>query len=421
MTEPMVTTLSDFREHRARWAAASGAPTAAPALTLSASLAAPPPTGTVTFLLTDVEGSTPRWEAAPDAMTVAVARHYELLDAAVAAHGGVRPIEQGEGDSMVAVFAHASDALAAALRAQRALIAEPWPAGAEMNVRMALHTGEARLRDETYYIGPSIIRCARLRSLAHGRQVVVSATTAALVADDLPDGAELVPLGLHRLKGMGRPERVLQLAHPHLPATFPALAAADTRLRSDRREAVHQHRHGEGAPAPHLHQTRDHPARGTRCSRHRTPSRHGRCRSVLIGYTGWVDLPAEARKRIETDEIAWLTTVTDSGAPAPNPVWFVPDGEDLLVFAQPGSGKARNIAARPRVTLHFETRDPAGSDVIVIHGSATLEHGVKGSVQPGYLAKYAAVMPQIEFTVEDLDNDYDTCIRITPSRVRVGL
>ncbi|HUR75239.1 MAG TPA: LuxR C-terminal-related transcriptional regulator [Sporichthya sp.] len=229
MTEP-VTTLSDFREHRARWAAASGAPTAAPALTLPPSLAAPPPTGTVTFLLTDVEGSTPHWEAAPDAMAVAVARHYALLDAAVAAHHGVRPIEQGEGDSMVAVFAHASDAIAAALRAQRALVAEPWPAGCELSVRMALHTGEARLRDDLYYIGPSIIRCARLRSLAHGRQVVVSATTAALVADELPDGAELLPLGLHRLKGMGRPERVLQLVHPHLPAGFPALAAPDTRL-----------------------------------------------------------------------------------------------------------------------------------------------------------------------------------------------
>jgi PPOX class probable F420-dependent enzyme len=134
-----------------------------------------------------------------------------------------------------------------------------------------------------------------------------------------------------------------------------------------------------------------------------------------------MDIPEEARRRIETEDVAWLTTVTDSGAPAPNPVWFVPDGGDLLVFAQPGSVKARNIAARPRVTLHFETRDPAGSDVCVISGSAALERGVKGSAQPGYLAKYTRLMAEIEFTVDDLDNDYDTCIRITPTRVRVGL
>jgi PPOX class probable F420-dependent enzyme len=134
-----------------------------------------------------------------------------------------------------------------------------------------------------------------------------------------------------------------------------------------------------------------------------------------------MDLPEAARTRIATEDIAWLTTVTDSGAPAPNPVWFIPDGDDLLVFAQPGSVKSRNIAARPRVTLHFETRDPAGSDVIVIHGTAALEHGVKGSAQAGYLAKYSELMVQIEFTVDDLDTGYDTCIRITPKRVRVGL
>lgn len=134
-----------------------------------------------------------------------------------------------------------------------------------------------------------------------------------------------------------------------------------------------------------------------------------------------MDLPGAALARIATEEIAWLTTVTDSGAPAPNPVWFIPDGDDLLVFAQPGSVKSRNIAARPRVTLHFETRDPAGSDVVVLHGSATLSHGVKGSAQAGYLAKYEALMAKIEFTIEDLDTGYDTCIRFTPARARVGL
>jgi class 3 adenylate cyclase len=105
------------------------------------------PTGTVTFLLTDVEGSTRRWEVVPEAMAVAIARHYDLLDVAITGHGGVRPVEQGEGDSVVAAFSRASDAVAAAVAAQRAFAAESWPAGAELEVRMAVHTGEVQLRD----------------------------------------------------------------------------------------------------------------------------------------------------------------------------------------------------------------------------------------------------------------------------------
>ena len=105
------------------------------------------PTGTVTFLLSDVEGSTRRWEDAPEAMAVAIPRHYELFDEAIVAHGGVRPVEQGEGDSVVGAFSRASDAVAAAVAAQRAFAAERWPAGADLRVRMAVHTGEAQLRD----------------------------------------------------------------------------------------------------------------------------------------------------------------------------------------------------------------------------------------------------------------------------------
>ncbi len=113
------------------------------------------PVGTVTFLLTDVEGSTRLWEANQDETAAAIARHYEILDAAVGAAGGVRPVEQGEGDSIVAAFATAKDALRAALDAQREL--------GELDglpVRMAIHTGEAQLRDEGNYVGRTIIRCA---------------------------------------------------------------------------------------------------------------------------------------------------------------------------------------------------------------------------------------------------------------------
>ena len=126
------------------------------------------PVGRVTFLLTDVEGSTLLWESAPEAMGAAIRRHYQLLDEAIALHGGVRPMEQGEVDSVVAAFARTPDALAAALNIQRAFYAERWPEGAALKVRIALHTAEAQMRDEVNYFGPAVNRCARLRAVAHG-------------------------------------------------------------------------------------------------------------------------------------------------------------------------------------------------------------------------------------------------------------
>ena len=185
------------------------------------------PTGTVTFLLTDVEGSTRRWEDSPESMAAAVPRHYEILDEAVAHHGGVRPVEQGEGDSVVAAFARASDAVSAAIDAQRSLLAEDWPAGCELHVRMAIHTGEAQLRDEGNYFGHTVIRCARLRAIGYGDQILVSDATAGLVVDRLPEQVSLSDLGTHRLKDLGRPERVWQVVHPDLPATHPELRSLD--------------------------------------------------------------------------------------------------------------------------------------------------------------------------------------------------
>src|SRR5437763_8309324 len=139
------------------------------------------PAGTVTFLLSDIEGSTRLWEADSDAMSVAVARSYALLDDAIGRHGGVRPVEQGEGDSVVAAFARASDALAAALDAQAALHAEAWPTAVPLRVRVALHTAEAQLRDEGNYFGQAVNRCARLRAIAHGGQTLVSRSAHDLV------------------------------------------------------------------------------------------------------------------------------------------------------------------------------------------------------------------------------------------------
>ncbi len=215
-----VTRLSDYRA-----TADQDAAPAEPAVAEVSGVSLP--TGTVTFLLTDIEGSTRAWERQGTAMAGAVARHYEILDAAIAGRGGVRPVEQGEGDSLVAAFRSASDAVAAALEAQQALIEEDWPDDAEVAVRMALHTGDAQVRDGRFYIGSSIIRCARLRALAHGGQVLISSTTADLLADQLPAGAALLPLGLHRLRDLRQPERVFQLTHAELCSHFPPLRSLD--------------------------------------------------------------------------------------------------------------------------------------------------------------------------------------------------
>jgi predicted ATPase/class 3 adenylate cyclase/DNA-binding CsgD family transcriptional regulator len=186
------------------------------------------PTGTVTFLLTDVEHSTASWEAAPEAMAKAISRHYEILADAVGSHRGVRPVEQGEGDSIVAAFSRGVDAVAAALSAQQLLAQETWPEGGDLRVRMALHTGDAQLRDAFNYYGPTVIRTARLRALAHGGQTIASRATRDLVAEGLPHGASWRDLGSHRLKDLGRPEHVFQLCHVELPDTFPALAGLDS-------------------------------------------------------------------------------------------------------------------------------------------------------------------------------------------------
>jgi predicted ATPase/class 3 adenylate cyclase/DNA-binding CsgD family transcriptional regulator len=185
------------------------------------------PTGTVTFLLSDVEGSSGLWERSRDAMASAIARQYAILDEAIVGHGGVRPVEQGEGDSVVGAFSRAADAVAAALRAQQMLVSEAWPDAARLRVRMALHTGDAQLRDAGNYFGETVIRCARLRALAHGGQVILSDATGALAADRLPDGASLRDLGVHRLKDLARPERILQLCDPNLPDMFPPLRSLD--------------------------------------------------------------------------------------------------------------------------------------------------------------------------------------------------
>ena len=186
------------------------------------------PTGTVTFLLTDIEGSTALWERGPERMRAALARHDALLTAGIEGHGGTVVKSRGEGDSVFAVFSRASDAVAAAADVQRALRAEPWPTAAPLRVRMALHTGEAELRDGDYY-GTAVNRCARLRAAGHGDQALLSEASAAVVRASLPEGARLRDLGEHRLRDLQEPERVFQLVLPDVPADFPALRTLDAR------------------------------------------------------------------------------------------------------------------------------------------------------------------------------------------------
>jgi predicted ATPase/class 3 adenylate cyclase/DNA-binding CsgD family transcriptional regulator len=179
------------------------------------------PTGTVTLLLADVEGSTRLWETQPDVMTAAVARLDQTLSEACAKHGGVRPVEQGEGDSFVIAFSRGADAVACALDLQRAPLVP-------IKLRIGIHTGDVRLRDEGNYIGPTINRTARLRDLAHGGQTVLSGVTESLVLDQLPPDVTLTELGTHSLRDLPRPERVIQLCHPELAADFPPLRVVNT-------------------------------------------------------------------------------------------------------------------------------------------------------------------------------------------------
>jgi predicted ATPase/class 3 adenylate cyclase len=192
------------------------------------------PTGTITFLFTDIEGSTTLWEQHPEAMQAALARHDRLLRQAIESSNGW--IVKSTGDGLYAVFAAARDALAACLAAQRSLQAPESSASnhevattltrvpISLKVRMGLHTGAAELRDGDYF-GASLNRTARIMSAAHGEQVLLSVATAELVRGHLPEGITLREMGEHRLKGLPAPERLLQVVALDLRDDFPPLAS----------------------------------------------------------------------------------------------------------------------------------------------------------------------------------------------------
>ncbi len=194
-------------------------------------LGARPAAQTLTFLFTDIEGSTGLWEQFPDAMPASLAQHDRILRNAVE-HAGGRVIKT-TGDGIMAVFGGAGDGLVASLHAQLGLQRESWSVTGPLRVRMGLHVGEAEVEgDGEDYHGPAVNRAARIMASGHGGQALLSAATAALVIDRLPAGASLRDLGEHHLKDLSRPERVYELCHPDLSVVSRPLRTEDRPARA---------------------------------------------------------------------------------------------------------------------------------------------------------------------------------------------
>ena len=187
------------------------------------------PTGTITFLLTDIEGSTELWERYPDAMRSATARHDEIIEKSVELHRGMPIRPRGEGDSRFAVFPQADDGVRSAVDILQKLAGGFSDLPVALKVRIGMHTGTADLRLGDYY-GSTVNRCARIRALGHGGQLLLSQVIAEIVRDDLPQGTSLVDMGTHQLKGLSRGEQVFQLSIPGLPNDFPPLSSADSKI-----------------------------------------------------------------------------------------------------------------------------------------------------------------------------------------------
>jgi class 3 adenylate cyclase len=196
-------------------AAVEGTTTTSPGTAFKLEESSSLPDGIVTFLMTDVVESTPLWIQSRASMYQAMRRHDQLLTSAIEANGGIVLKERGEGDSFFAVFTRATDAVGAAVEAQRAVQSEPWPDRVDLSVRIAVLTGEADAADRDYR-SPAVNRCAKLRRRAVGNQILVSETTYSIVADILRSDIRLVSVGKRRLEGHDRPEEVYIVEHPEV-------------------------------------------------------------------------------------------------------------------------------------------------------------------------------------------------------------
>jgi predicted ATPase/class 3 adenylate cyclase len=184
------------------------------------------PNGTVTYVFTDIQGSTKLWEESPDAMMEALGYHDGVIDRATEANDGFSVKPRGEGDSRFLVFQRAANGVAAAADIQRGLARVDWPTSVPVLVRIAVHTGAAELQSGDYY-GTAVNRAARLRALAHGGQTVISAATYELIRGSVPVGAAVSDLGLHGLKDLSVPEHVFQIDIDGLPGTFAPLQSLE--------------------------------------------------------------------------------------------------------------------------------------------------------------------------------------------------
>jgi class 3 adenylate cyclase/tetratricopeptide (TPR) repeat protein len=183
------------------------------------------PSGTVTFLFTDIEGSTRLFQQHPEAMKDAIARHHELVEGAIAGHRG--HVFHRVGDGFCSVFESAPDALAAALAAQRALHRESWGELGAIRVRMGLHTGTAEARDGDYVASLTLARAQRVAAAGHGGQTLLSAAAASRVGGELSKGTTLRDLGVHKLRGLAEPETIFEVVAGDLPSAFPPLRSED--------------------------------------------------------------------------------------------------------------------------------------------------------------------------------------------------
>ncbi len=183
-----------------------------------------PPIGTITFVFTDIEGSSQRWERYPEAMALALAKHDTILREAFESRGGL--VFKTVGDAFCVAFDTAQSALNAALEAQRLLRIETWDEVGDLRVRMALHTGAAEFRDGDYF-GQSLNRVSRILAAGHGGQALLSLAAEELVRDHLPEGVRLRHLGEHRLRDLARPEQIYQLMANDLPSDFPPLRSLE--------------------------------------------------------------------------------------------------------------------------------------------------------------------------------------------------
>ncbi|HXW35421.1 MAG TPA: adenylate/guanylate cyclase domain-containing protein, partial [Acidimicrobiales bacterium] len=188
-------------------------------------------TQTLTFLFTDIEGSTRLWENKPDEMRLALARHDDLMRSAIKRSGG--QVFKTVGDAFCAVFEGALDAVRSAAAAQRAIESEAWPQDTTIRVRMGVHSGTCEERDDDFF-GPTVNRTARLEAAAHGGQVLISGAASRLLGDVLPQGMTLTDLGEHRLKDLSEPLRIFQLDIDGLRTDFPPVRSLDNpRLRNN--------------------------------------------------------------------------------------------------------------------------------------------------------------------------------------------